>query len=211
MFDPASVTFTFENWDQSQTITTTAIDDDTYEGVHYDTISFTTVSDDSNYNNFLLTDVPVTILDDDPEPNVRSSSGSFSMYTETSAPKNQQSKAYENFTEDVQDSDTCPITQTLTQNLQQGAVDGEFNTFTGATATEVALLQQYINEILADSYESPAGPRDGIFGRLTKRGVERMQQALLERYGQDLGVYGIDGIVGPFTRAAINGWCKRVL
>jgi hypothetical protein len=107
-----------------------------------------------------------------------------------------------------EETNTCPISQILTQNMKIGAIDGQFHNYTGETVTEVALLQQYINEILADAYAQAAGPVDGIFGVLTKQGVERMQQALLERYGQDLGSYGIDGIVGPFTRAAINGWCE---
>lgn len=207
-FDPVSVTFTFEDWDQAQTITTTAIDDDEYEGVHYDTISFVVISDDSNYDGFTLSEVPATILDDDTPSSSQSSTPAFRASAKKIFEEYYQKQTSTENSDEAKELNTCPISQTLTQNLKRGARDGQPHPFTGTTVTEVALLQEYINKILADAYESPAGPIDGMFGPLTKQGVERMQQALLERYDQDLGVYGIDGIVGPFTRAAINGWCR---
>jgi hypothetical protein len=208
-FSPASLTFSFENWDQAQSITSTAIDDDVSEGVHSDTVTFTVTSSDSNYDGLTLTDVPVTILDDDLETSQSGSSTAASRERAEEIFAQHHAGTKESLIKDhSKEGSTCPVSQALTQNLKQGARDGQFQSYTGATVTEVALLQQYINEILADAYESPAGPIDGMFGPLTEQGVKRMQQALLDRYGQDLGTYGIDGIVGPFTRNAINGWCE---
>jgi hypothetical protein len=209
-FEPTSLTFTIENWNQSQSIVTTAIDDDDYEGVHSDTISFVVSSDDTNYHGFSITEVPVTILDDDPEPRAKSSTSLSRSYAKNIFENHFRSK--ENSEKEVNEekTSTCSIEKPLTQNLKRGARDGRLHSFAGNNALEVALLQEYINTILADAYDSPAGPVDGIFGPLTQKGVERMQQALINRYGKNLGIYGVDGVVGPFTRNAINGWCNEI-
>ena len=70
------------------------------------------------------------------------------------------------------------------------------------------LLQAHINRILAAQYNQAAGPTDGIFGKLTKRGVERLQVAL-NSILKPIPKLKIDGVVGPFTRDAINNSCGK--
>jgi len=67
-------------------------------------------------------------------------------------------------------------------------------------------LQGHVNRILGSEYKEAAGPIDGIFGPLTKQGVERLQEALNTILKPNSPLV-IDGIVGPFTRAAINDSC----
>lgn len=69
------------------------------------------------------------------------------------------------------------------------------------------ILQAHINRILASQYNQVAGPVDGIFGPLTEQGVMRLQQALSETLDLD-SLLVSDGIVGPFTREAINNSCS---
>lgn len=199
MFDPASATFTFENWDQSQSIISTAIDDDEYEGTHYDMVSFLVTSDDSNYDGFTLTDVPVTILDDDPQPRSRSSSTAqskkiaqeaFNKYynqtTETSS-GNEGGESNSNQT------NTCSANQIITQNLKAPSRNGVYNSYTGGIVTEATILQAHLNRLGFNS-----GPEDGIIGPLTDGAIKRMQTFL--------GTTP-DGYVGPITRGLMNNSC----
>jgi ELWxxDGT repeat protein len=93
--------------------------------------------------------------------------------------------------------EATPTNKTITSSLLRQ----------GSRSTDVSLLQAHINRILADYYAEPAGPVDGIFGPLTKQGVQRLQATLEENQNADLGIAGQDGIVGPFTRAAVNMSC----
>jgi hypothetical protein len=104
-------------------------------------------------------------------------------------------------------SGVCPLELTLTQNLKSGAHDGEYLKYNGGVVTQVAILQRQINRILAAKYNQAAGPIDGRFGPLTKLGVIRLQLALVEALHADLGPKGPDGVVGAYTRAAINNSC----
>lgn len=104
-------------------------------------------------------------------------------------------------------SGACPLELTLTQNLKSGAHDGEYLKYNGGVVTQVAILQRQINRILAAKYNQAAGPIDGRFGPLTKLGVIRLQLALVEALHADLGPKGPDGVVGAYTRAAINNSC----
>lgn len=84
--------------------------------------------------------------------------------------------------------------------------NGRYSAYGKQVISEVALLQAHINRILAAQYSQASGPEDGIFGVLTKQGVQRLQQALNDVLKpQKLLV--IDGIVGPYTRDAINNSC----
>jgi peptidoglycan hydrolase-like protein with peptidoglycan-binding domain len=103
----------------------------------------------------------------------------------------------------------CPIDQQVTQNLKQGAVDGRTHAYTQGVVKDVALVQAHINRILAGYFNEAAGPVDGWFGPMTKQGVQRLQAALRDQQGADLGPAGTDGVVGPMTRAAINGSCEQ--
>ena len=64
-----------------------------------------------------------------------------------------------------------------------------------------------MNRLLLDEYGNQAsGPIDGIFGPLTKQGVQRLQTRLNQLL-PDITPLVIDGIVGPLTKEAINMSC----
>ncbi len=100
----------------------------------------------------------------------------------------------------------CSESLTITQKMKVSDRDGRTSTYSNEKVTQVALLQKHINRILAQRYNQAAGPEDGIFGTLTKQGVERLQTALNDTLDLEKPLV-IDGIVGPFTRQAINNSC----
>ena len=108
--------------------------------------------------------------------------------------------------EEILGSGTCPQHITITQYLRRGGRDGVYDGYTDEVVDEVAILQAHINRILGATYNEAAGPVDGIFGALTERGVRRLQEALNEIVQPNPRLV-IDGIVGPFTKAAINNSC----
>ncbi|MFC1587832.1 Calx-beta domain-containing protein [Planctomycetota bacterium] len=63
--NPSSVRFTVDNWNSTQTITVTAVDDSIPEGPHTSTISHTATSSDGNFNNVNIADVEADITDND--------------------------------------------------------------------------------------------------------------------------------------------------
>jgi parallel beta-helix repeat protein len=127
-------------------------------------------------------------------------------YAEENADNNEESPSNNNSPENILDSGTCPAELMVTDNMKQGDRDGQYSAYNNGNVTQVALLQQHINRILAAQYNQAAGPIDGIFGPLTKQGVERLQTALNEVL-QPNPLLIIDGVVGPFTKSAINGSC----
>jgi len=62
---PVTLTFTAENWDVSQTVTVSAVDDSVVEGDHTAVITHSAVSADAGYNGISVADVTVTITDND--------------------------------------------------------------------------------------------------------------------------------------------------
>ena len=66
----ARLTFTSSNWDVAQTVTVTAVDDtiDNAGDARTGTISHTVVAGGSDYNNVLVSDVKVTVNDNDAAP-----------------------------------------------------------------------------------------------------------------------------------------------
>lgn len=110
---------------------------------------------------------------------------------------------------DILGSGLCSANLLVTNNMKQGDRDGQYSAYNGGTVTQVALLQTHINRILAAEYNQAAGPIDGIFGRLTKQGVERLQTALNTTLSLNPRLV-LDGIVGPFTKAAINNSCGEI-
>lgn len=101
----------------------------------------------------------------------------------------------------------CPAQLIINDNMKQGDRDGQYSSYNQGTVTQVHLLQTHMNRLLLDEYGNQAsGPVDGIFGPLTKRGVERLQNRL-NKLLPDMTPLDIDGIVGPFTKAAINMSC----
>jgi len=111
-----------------------------------------------------------------------------------------------NSPQNILNSGQCSADQIISDNMKQGDVDGTYSTYNNGNATEVHLLQAHINRILAQEYNQAAGPVDGFFGPLTHLGVERLQTALNDIL-QPNPILDIDGIVGPFTRSAVNGSC----
>jgi len=61
----APVTFTPNNWNVAQNVTVTAIDDSIAQGTRSGTITHTSVSTDTNYNNLTISPVTATIADND--------------------------------------------------------------------------------------------------------------------------------------------------
>ncbi len=59
------LTFTAGDWDTPQTVTVTAVDDALAEGPHGSTITHTAASADGDYNGVAVSDVNVTVADDD--------------------------------------------------------------------------------------------------------------------------------------------------
>ncbi len=92
----------------------------------------------------------------------------------------------------------CSTDMQITQTLRTGKRD--------ISKQQVKLLQAHINRILKTQYNQAAGPTDGIFGPMTKQGVQRLQIALNETLKPEPKLV-IDGIVGSYTRAAINNSC----
>lgn len=103
-------------------------------------------------------------------------------------------------------SGICPANLILTDFMREGDKNEVYDSYNKKTVTQVRILQGHINRILASQYQQAAGPIDGFFGPLTKTGVERLQTAL-NLVLKPTPTLKIDGIVGPFTRAAINNSC----
>ncbi|MCD8527986.1 MAG: peptidoglycan-binding protein, partial [Candidatus Pacebacteria bacterium] len=102
----------------------------------------------------------------------------------------------------------CPAHLIITNNMKQGDRDGRMSTYNRGIVTQIHILQGHMNRLLLDEYgQQASGPVDGIFGPLTKRGVERLQRRLNQLLEGKITPLVIDGIVGPFTRAAINMSC----
>ena len=103
-------------------------------------------------------------------------------------------------------SGVCPAELTVTDKLKVGAHDGQYNKYNGGIVSQVHILQAQINRILALSYNQAAGPVDGRFGPLTMQGVARLQ-ITLNKILKPYPLLKVDGVVGKFTKTAINNSC----
>ncbi|WP_193196167.1 CARDB domain-containing protein [Nostoc sp. MG11] len=63
--DVNTLTFTAANWNQAQTITVAAVDDDVVEGNHTSTLTLTAASADASYNDIAINSINVSITDND--------------------------------------------------------------------------------------------------------------------------------------------------
>lgn len=108
--------------------------------------------------------------------------------------------------ETVFDSGPCPAELLITDNMKRGDRDGGYGDYNKGVVKQVALLQAHINRILVTTYKEAAGPVDGIYGPLTEQGVKRLQIAL-NNIVKPTPLLVIDGVVGPFTKIAINNSC----
>lgn len=110
--------------------------------------------------------------------------------------------------ESILGSGTCPAELTIKDLMKQGDRNGKYGAYNKKIVNDVKILQAHINRILAAQYNQAAGPVDGIFGKLTKQGVQRLQSAL-NAVLKPNPLLKIDGVVGPFTRNAINNSCGK--
>ncbi len=108
---------------------------------------------------------------------------------------------------DILGSGLCPANLIIHDSMKKGDRNGNYSEYNKNTIKEVNILQAHTNRILAAKYTQASGPVDGIFGALTKQGVQRLQTVLRDDLKLNLGPSGTDGIVGPFTREAINHSC----
>ncbi len=69
----------------------------------------------------------------------------------------------------------------------------------GSRGEAVEILQEQLNRL-----GFAVGPVDGVFGPITKSGVERFQRRYNQRHAKDPIL--VDGIVGPQTRSALESW-----
>ena len=91
--------------------------------------------------------------------------------------------------------------------MRNGDTDGRYSSYNQGTVTQIKLLQTHMNRLLQDDYGNQAsGPIDGYFRSLTKLGVERLQKKLNQLL-PTMKPLVIDGVVGPFTKSAINSSC----
>jgi predicted extracellular nuclease len=67
----AALTFTSANWNQSQTVTVTAVDDAVVEGNHSGTIGHTATSTDPNYSGISIASISAAITDNDIAATIR--------------------------------------------------------------------------------------------------------------------------------------------
>jgi len=82
---PTTLTFTPQNWDQAQTVTVAAVDDNAIEGGHTGTISHSATSADSNYEGLAIADLSVAITDNDTAAIVVTQSDGTTAVTEGGA------------------------------------------------------------------------------------------------------------------------------
>ena len=103
----------------------------------------------------------------------------------------------------------CPTNLIIHDFMKDGDTNGQHSSYNKGVVTEIDLLQTHMNRLLLDEYGNQAsGPIDGIFRSLTERGVERLQSRLNQLLPSMLPLK-IDGIVGPFTREALNNSCTN--
>jgi parallel beta-helix repeat protein len=103
-------------------------------------------------------------------------------------------------------SGVCPANLIIHDFMKDGDRNGKYSNYNKKVITEVNILQAHINRILKSQYNQAAGPVDGIFKSKTKLGVIRLQTAL-NSILKPVPVLKLDGIVGPYTREAINKSC----
>lgn len=102
----------------------------------------------------------------------------------------------------------CPSHLIIHDNMKNGDTNGQYSNYNKGVVTEISILQAHINRLLIEEYgPQAAGPVDDYFRGLTHRGVERLQKRLNILLEGKIEPLDIDGIVGPFTRAAINQSC----
>ncbi|MBB3123284.1 hypothetical protein FHS04_000781 [Mesoflavibacter sabulilitoris] len=102
----------------------------------------------------------------------------------------------------------CPAHLIIHDFMKYGDTNGHYSSYNKGIVSEISILQAHINRLLIEQYgPQAAGPVDDYFRSLTHRGVERLQTRLNTLLEGQITPLVIDGIVGPFTRAAINMSC----
>ncbi|QQR54797.1 S-layer homology domain-containing protein [Candidatus Peregrinibacteria bacterium] len=119
-----TMTFTSGNWNTPQTLTVSAVNDAIAEGTHGTTIAFAINSNDSSYNGFVLSDVSVSITDNDTAGfTVSAASGNGSEAGSTAT-----------YTVSLTSEPTASVTFSIaSSNASVGTVSPSSLTFTNAT------------------------------------------------------------------------------
>jgi|GEM_PF-2981406 len=133
---PTPLTFTSGNWSSPQTVTVTATNDAIDEDAHLDAVSLDVASSDGNYDNFSLSDVTVTITDNDTAGVTVSQSGGTTTITEGGAT--------DSYTIVLASQPTADVTITITDDVDVSAsvpdltfTSGNWNTPQSVTLTAV--------------------------------------------------------------------------
>ncbi len=101
----------------------------------------------------------------------------------------------------------CSPELIITDNMKFGDTDGHYSSYNKGIIKQIALLQVHINRIFKDTNIQVAGPVDDYFRIKTKVGVMFLQIKLNELLEGQITPLVVDGIVGPFTKKAINHSC----
>ncbi len=73
--NPTTLTFTPANWNINQTVNVTAVNDTVVEGNHTGTISHSIASADTDYNEFVISNILVAVTDNDSAPSTGGGGG----------------------------------------------------------------------------------------------------------------------------------------
>ncbi|MFH1947098.1 MAG: carboxypeptidase regulatory-like domain-containing protein [Candidatus Magasanikbacteria bacterium] len=119
---PTSMTFTTVNWATPQTLTVTAVDDSGVEGTHSDTITHAISSSDINYSGVVISNITVTITDND-------SAGGGGSSADTTPPSNTSIVISNNATSTV----TATVDLTLSATGASQMMVGNDDAFVSST------------------------------------------------------------------------------
>ncbi len=179
---PSTLTFTSANYATPQTVTVNAVNNSSYDGTRTAQISHTVTSVDSTYNNYSISNVGVTVADDEQIP----SGGGVKLgfYVPAVIPI-----TVPVVTPPVPTAPTVPATipKVFLQNQSLGSSNAE-----------VLNLQKYLNLNgfpVAATGLSSSGHEVQNFGYLTQKALIKFQKAK--------EIKPASGFFGPITRAYI--------
>lgn len=186
--------FTAIDWNVSQSVTVTATDDSSVEGTHSGTITHSVMSDDPAYNNLSISNLTVTITDNDtaPEeetPETAVSGGALPVYLLNALP------AVSVFATTTPSGPKPPFFASST--VFASVSPFVFPLRYGMRSERVKELQIILSEI---EKVYPEKLKTGYFGPLTLAAVRRFQEFFGIATSGNPGY----GYVGPLTRERLN-------
>jgi hypothetical protein len=111
-------TFTALNWNTPQTVTVTAIDDSAAEGPHTSTLSHSLSSDDANYDGRVVSNIVVSVTDNDVAGVTITQSGGSTDVSEATSTTN------DTYTINLNSPPTSDVTVTITPDSQTSLGSG---------------------------------------------------------------------------------------